>query len=275
MRIIDSMTTTELFKLIRSHNFSPVEDNFNIVVFRNSNIITNKYDDNLYYYYKTTEGWVTKEAYITSKPGLHYTESPMNKNGTAILVPGLHKDCWVLGLHKGLYPALVQLRYVTVYRDSNKDLTIDTSVTETGLFGINIHRSKAIGSSTVVDKYSAGCFVFSNASEYEKFINAIKNNINRTGLYSLLLIDNTKKSKIEKMEPITDNIVESEVNEKTSVEVSPTMVDSIRKFQSQFAELNHQLELMVKGYLIGKNINSDDYRISFSEDLTTMTLDKK
>jgi hypothetical protein len=273
------MTTTELFKFIRSFNYSPVEDDFNIVVLRNSNIISNKYDDTLYYYYKTKDGWVTKKANVTSKPGLYYIENPINKNGTAILVPGLYKDCWVLGKHKGLYPALVQLKQLPVYRDSNKDRTIDTSIIENGHFGINIHRSKLEGSSTEVNKYSAGCIVFSNASEYDKFINTIKSNINKRGTYSLLLIDNTKKVTFKKMETLNeqplDNINVETVKQNTTLEVSQSLVESIRKFQYQFSELNNQLELMIKGYLIGQNIDSESYRISFSEDLKTMTLEKK
>ena len=41
---------------------------------------------------------------------------------------------------------------------------------ETGLFGINIHRASQTGTTTYVDKYSAGCQVFSNADDFNVFM---------------------------------------------------------------------------------------------------------
>ncbi len=55
-------------------------------------------------------------------------------------------------------------------RDKNKDDVIDMdpdSVTE-GMYGINIH--KAGSASTQVNKWSAGCQVFSHSSDFKEFM---------------------------------------------------------------------------------------------------------
>ena len=48
-----------------------------------------------------------------------------------------------------------------VYRDDNRDGYLNTANMEqdTGMFGINIHRSNAHRPSTVISKWSAGCQV--------------------------------------------------------------------------------------------------------------------
>ena len=56
---------------------------------------------------------------------------------------GQYRKSHKLRLHAGKYMALGQQNPVTVYRDNDRDhnYDLDESKTETGLFGINIHRA--------------------------------------------------------------------------------------------------------------------------------------
>ena len=60
---------------------------------------------------------------------------------------------------------------LVVFRDPNKDLTYDDPElpTQTGEFGINIHRSNPQGTSRKVNKWSAGCQVFANSEDFKIF----------------------------------------------------------------------------------------------------------
>ena len=79
-----------------------------------------------------------------------------------------------LRLHAGKYLALGQQNPVTVYRDNNKDgkYDLDDNNTQTGLYGINIHRAtgRQGGTSTRVDKWSAGCQVIANNTDWHEFL---------------------------------------------------------------------------------------------------------
>ena len=65
---------------------------------------------------------------------------------------------------------------VKVYRDNNRNNVYDLapSSIETGMFGINIHRSNEYAISKNVNKYSAGCQVFNNPMDFKEFINIVK-----------------------------------------------------------------------------------------------------
>ncbi|MGB8319364.1 MAG: hypothetical protein WCE54_14620, partial [Ignavibacteriaceae bacterium] len=105
-------------------------------------------------------------------PGLYYLRYPLDKKGTAILAPGQYLGCWRLGMHKGKYKALVQTRKVKVYRDANRDdkYDYDESSVEWGIFGINIHRASKWGIVIYVNRFSAGCQVVRNPSEFNEMI---------------------------------------------------------------------------------------------------------
>ena len=98
----------------------------------------------------------------------------MNKKGVAILKPGQYRRSHKLRLHRGQYLALGQQNPVTVYRDNNRDdnYDLDESKTDTGLFGINVHRaSKYEGKkSTQVNKWSAGCQVIAANDDWHCFL---------------------------------------------------------------------------------------------------------
>lgn len=165
-----------LFKKKGYAYFKNGEYNLNIIGVRadNNKKVTNKYDDIIVVIYNTKTDKNVRTLYnITTEPGAYYmTKSLGNKKGTAILVPGQYRGTWQLGLHKGQYKALCQRKPVKVYRDNNYDTVYDLNPekTDNGIFGINIHRSNQRWTRETVDKYSAGCQVFNNPDDFEKFI---------------------------------------------------------------------------------------------------------
>ncbi len=93
-----------------------------------------------------------------------------NAAGVARLVEGQYRGSHSIGLHQGKYKALKQAKPVKVYRDPNRDLTYDETKIAEGIFGINIHRSSATGTSTYVENWSEGCQVFSTITDFDKFM---------------------------------------------------------------------------------------------------------
>ena len=102
-------------------------------------------------------------------------ENPwVEEKGTAVLKPGQYRGSHKIRLHGGKYTALGQKKDVTVYRDRNKDdkYDLNESTTDTGLFGINIHRATSHPgkTSTYVNKWSAGCQVIASNDDWTKFL---------------------------------------------------------------------------------------------------------
>ena len=141
--------------------FENGEYNLNIVGIRNSatgSKVTNAFDDKLVVAYKLDGVWIVKEYPITTDNG----------GGTARLVCNQYRGSHAIGLHQGKYEALRQVGPVTVYRDFTKDGIYQTDKTETGVFGINIH--KAGVDSTRVDDWSHGCQVFKRVADFNEFM---------------------------------------------------------------------------------------------------------
>ena len=153
----------------------------NIVGIRNSSTkdrVTNAFDDLVTISYKTPEGdWIYNEYGATTDPGTHWVENVLNKDGVAILKPGQYRGSHKIRLHQGKYEALGQQKPVKVYRDNNKDGKydmIEENVQE-GIFGINIHKAgKFVNGSTQIDKWSAGCQVFSKESDFNEFMDVCR-----------------------------------------------------------------------------------------------------
>ena len=164
----------KLFKKKGYAWFTKGNYNLNIVGVRsnNNNKVTNQYDDILIVDYNTGNGHKRVCYTITTEPGKYYMQNLGNPKGTAILVPGQYRGCWQIGLHRGKYKALCQKKPVKVYRDGNKDDKYDLKpeTIDTGIFGINIHRSNKTFTNNTVDKYSAGCQVFNNSNDFQAFI---------------------------------------------------------------------------------------------------------
>lgn len=145
--------------------------NLNLIGIRAYPGVVNRFDDLICLAYKVSGVWTLKKYASTTDPGLYYLNNPMNVTGTAILKEGQYRGAFKLGLHKGR-PALVQAIRLPLYRDRNKDSTLDfiesTIVSE--MAGINLHRSSPTGTSVQIDKWSAGCQVIASNSDMEELL---------------------------------------------------------------------------------------------------------
>lgn len=156
----------------------------NIVGVRTDNVNSNKFDDEIYVFWKQSNGDWDGEYYpATTDPGTYWLKNPMNVDGTAILKEGQYVNTYKLGKHKGQYDALVQQKPVTTIRDYDRNAVLDfnNGNETTGIYGINIHRSSPTGTSQTVDKWSAGCQVFQNASDFKEFIKLAEKHRNLYG----------------------------------------------------------------------------------------------
>jgi hypothetical protein len=145
----------------------------NIVGLRSKSVVANRFDDEIHVFYKVSPlKWRYHVFKATTDPGTYWLRQPMQPQGTAILAQGQYNGCWRIGLHKGKYTALVQSKPITIIRDYNRDAVLDfnNGYTVHGLFGIDIHRANISGSTTHVDKNSAGCQVFENAADFALFM---------------------------------------------------------------------------------------------------------
>jgi hypothetical protein len=111
----------------------------------------------------------------TTEPGRFYTVNPLNPAGAARLAFGQYK-AWVLGLHHGRLPALVQRAELRFYRDSNKSGKRDSQdlVEVASTNGINQDPIKEGIKPTKVGSYSAGCLAGYNYDDHISFINLVK-----------------------------------------------------------------------------------------------------
>lgn len=141
--------------------------NLNLFGIRTADDDANTFNDQVSVMYLSDGEWVIFHFPATTDPGLYWRENPMNVEGTAILQPGQYRGSHAPGSHKG-YPALKQVKPVTVWRDDDKDASLDAGAkTQTGLFGINIHRANRSQKSTQVNKWSAGCQVIADPAHFE------------------------------------------------------------------------------------------------------------
>lgn len=165
-----SDTLPPVLQVIKSKGYAVFTQgayNLNLFGIRSSSSQAGKFDDLMGCAYREYDGgpWVVQYWPATTDPGLYYLENPMRVEGTAILVPGQYRGAYQIGLHTG-YEALVQWAGpVKVYRDADRDGTLDfdpETIME-GYFGINLHasyqRGDGTGESTVVGKWSGGCQV--------------------------------------------------------------------------------------------------------------------
>lgn len=145
----------------------------NIVGIRNNSTKPNSFDDKIIVFFKDDRGkWNLFQYDATTDTGTYWLKNPIAPKGSALLKEGQYIDSHKMGLHRNQYTALVQQNPVIVVRDYNRDAKLDfnNGVEEKGLFGINIHRANSSGTTKEVDKYSAGCQVFSNAEDFSNFL---------------------------------------------------------------------------------------------------------
>ena len=169
--------------------------NLNIIGVRNGSHDATKFDDLMVVIYRGEDkDWVVNSYEITTDPGPNILRKPINKKGTAILVPDQYRSTWKIGPHgKTRYIALTQrLGEVKVYRDDDKDKKLDMSqrTIDTGRFGINIHKHASSYEREFVRGASAGCQVFKNASDFQEFMDVMRHaeeNYGNSFSYTLIL----------------------------------------------------------------------------------------
>lgn len=174
-------TREQIEKAVKAKGYVWFEDttnktyDVNIIGVRNNapsiaDKVTNVFDDFLTISYKDeSKNWQYFSWMGTCDPGKKGVMEFRNKKGVARLVPGQYRGVWKIDKHQGKYDALCQRNgNVTVWRDKNRDLLFEEKVTDTGMFGINIH--KAGTDSTWVENWSEGCQVFKRVKDFNAFM---------------------------------------------------------------------------------------------------------
>jgi hypothetical protein len=169
----------------------------NIVGVRTSDPTVDAFNDFLYVIWREGGAWESRDYPITTDPGLYWLNNfeQLQVVGTAVLKAGQYRSAFTFGLHHNSYRALVQSKALPVYRDSNRDsvLDFDESTLDEGMFGIHIHKagSRAEGS-TLVNKWSAGCQVFSKESDFNEFMDLCDQSAQNHGdVFSYTLLNET------------------------------------------------------------------------------------
>ena len=177
-------TREQIEKAVKSKKYlwfnSNKDYDVNIVGIRNSNTgnkVTNVFDDFLTISFRIGNEWQFYCWNATTEPGKKGMLEGKAKGGVARLVPSQYRGVWEIDKHQGKYDALCQKGPVKVYRDNNMDDEydlIEENVHE-GIFGINIHKAgKFVNGSTQIDKWSAGCQVFSKESDFNEFMDVCR-----------------------------------------------------------------------------------------------------
>ncbi len=170
----------KLIRYLKSKKYNVYEKTgvLNIVGMRKKDDgkITNKFDDEIYVFYKSEKGnWELVEYSITTTPGYKPKTSAL-PDKVAILTLGQYVDQYKLGFHQNK-PEHKCLKFATsvVHRNDKSGQYNYSAITAQGGFGINIHRSSANGSSENVYNYSEGCQVFKNVNQFKQFISLCEN----------------------------------------------------------------------------------------------------
>jgi hypothetical protein len=170
VELSNSLTAEVVIQALDRLGYPHFKGDFNLTLvgIRSNNKDANSFNDVLAVLFSSGKNQNIVLLPMTSDPGVYYRENPINDDGTAVLVPGHYRSCWQSGMHRGQYPALVQVGNVAVYRDNNHDQNIDTNDAsiQRGLFGINLHRSAKDYISSQVDRWSAGCQVLADPDDF-------------------------------------------------------------------------------------------------------------
>lgn len=159
----------EYFKSLNYH-FDERVHGLNIIGIRSSLNATNLWDDKLVLAYINNKREPIVKVFneFTTDPGYYFLKTKLlNPKGCAILCEGQHLKMFTVGKHNNKYEALVQYTPVTVYRDSNKDNILDTTLTDKGMFGINLHHGY---NSSIIFNNSAGCQVLKNIKDLSEVL---------------------------------------------------------------------------------------------------------
>jgi hypothetical protein len=177
----------------QGYSFDERPYKLNVIGIRNpKNTSPEKFEDEIAYFYYDENGNINgKVVPATTSPSVYYLENPIVSGGSAILKQGQYKDAYSIGLHRGLYEALVQSKPVTIIRDADRNKYINFfAPTTTGLYGINIHRASVKNNVTYIGQDSAGCQTFQNISDFDDMMKMAKKSRDLYGnTFTYTLID--------------------------------------------------------------------------------------
>lgn len=171
-------TREQIEKAVKAKNYkwfegTKVDYDVNIVAVRTMSTgkkVTNKFDDWITISYKVNGEWKFHCWKATTDPGTKAVKEFSNPRGVARLIPNQYRSAYTIRKHAGKYDAVCQAEPVSVWRDKNKDMSFDEVTKETGVFGINIHRSNPKTESEYVENWSEGCMVFKAAKDFNQFM---------------------------------------------------------------------------------------------------------
>lgn len=150
----------------------------NVVGYRTKDLQANTFNDWMTVsWLDEHDMWFFRRWPCTTDPGVYWRKDPMNRNGTAIVKPDQYRAMWKLGLFRGRYEALVQNAKCTVWRDNDKNETIDVGPDQkeqTGRFGICCHRAGDSRIAKKVNRFSAGCQVLPDPNHFDEFMAIIR-----------------------------------------------------------------------------------------------------
>ena len=151
--------------------------NVNLIGIRGKSKKANHFDDLITISFRDFDGSPHTKVYSsTTDPGTYWLKNPMAKDGTAVLLEGQYPGMWMIGEHRGKYPALVQKSNARICRDNNLDNIIDINDAKilNGIFGINLHCSNPYRTTYYVDRWSAGCQVIRDRNAFKILMNIVK-----------------------------------------------------------------------------------------------------
>lgn len=164
--------------------------NLNIFGIRANNSQSDQFDDYVgvaFYDGKTNPKFFVFNA--TTDPGKYWLMNPFSSSGTAIVALGQHKSVYALGIHgrsgKFPYEALEQVNPIPFVRDNNRDSKLDFELYRdpelrkkhlitNQIIKTNIHRASKWKLLRFIERYSAGCQVIQNPSDFDVFIRIVK-----------------------------------------------------------------------------------------------------
>ena len=144
----------------------------------------NEFDDRIYIAYLLDGRWIVESGEATTDAGRYWLTKPDYKPCAVYLHPQQARGAYEIGLHRGKYEALVQIKPVLFWRDGNKDSHVDynSSVAYHDRIGLNIHRATAKDSGSMyVERFSAGCQVWKYRSDHERMMILCKRQIEKRG----------------------------------------------------------------------------------------------
>jgi hypothetical protein len=146
----------------------------------------NQFNDRICIIYKRNQKWIVEEGAATTDPGRYWLTKPDYKPCAIYYHPQQARGAYRLGLHRGKYEALRQVKPAKFWRDGNKDehLNYEGEIYN-DLIYMNIHKSSSRGhGSTYVDRYSAGCQVWQDSKDHERMVELCYLQIKNTGYES-------------------------------------------------------------------------------------------